>query len=47
MLVPRMQQYAGCFRAGKYAASTQVDLTGHCVSAMIKLRRNAGIPSKP
>lgn len=47
IFAPRMQQYVGCFRAGKYAATTQVDLTGHCVSAMVKLRRNAGIRSKP
>jgi hypothetical protein len=43
IFAPRMQHYAGCFRSGIYAASTQVDFTGHCVSAMLKLQRNAGI----
>jgi hypothetical protein len=42
IFAPRLQQYAGCFLAGIYVASTQVDFTSHCVSAMLKLQRNAG-----
>ena len=42
IFAPSMAHYAGCFRAGVQAASTQVDYTGHCVSAMLKLQRNAG-----
>lgn len=37
---PRMQEFSGSFRSGIYAANTQVDLTAHCVSAMVKLNRN-------
>lgn len=43
IVAPRMQQHAGCFRAGLQAASTQVDFTAHCLSAMVKLQRNSGI----
>lgn len=46
IIAPHMQQYSGCFRAGIYAANTQVDFTGHCVSAMLKLQRNAGVGAK-
>jgi hypothetical protein len=45
IIAPRMQEFAGSFRAGIYAASTQVDLTAHCVSAMVKLKRNSGASS--
>ena len=34
---PRMQEFAGSFRSGIFAANTQVDITAHCVSAMVKL----------
>jgi hypothetical protein len=39
IVAPRMQEFAGSFRSGIYAANTQVDLTAHCVSAMVKLER--------
>jgi hypothetical protein len=38
-VAPRMQEFSGCFRMGVYAAYTQVDLTQHCLSAMLKLKR--------
>jgi hypothetical protein len=39
IIAPRMQEFAGSFRSGIYAANTQVDLTQHCLSAMVKLTR--------
>jgi hypothetical protein len=39
IIAPRMQEFSGSFRSGIYAANTQVDLTAHCVSAMVKLER--------
>lgn len=39
LVAPRMQEFAGCFRMGVYVAYTQVDLTQHCLSAMLKLKR--------
>ena len=39
IIAPRMQEFSGSFRSGVYAANTQVDLTAHCVSAMVKLER--------
>jgi hypothetical protein len=44
IIVPRMQEFAGSFRGGIYAANTQVDVTGHCVSAMLKLQRINATP---
>jgi hypothetical protein len=40
VVAPRMQEFAGDFRSGLYSADTQVDFTGHCVSAMVKLTRH-------
>lgn len=40
IVAPRMRDFAGEFRAGIYLASTQVDYTGHCLSAMVKLTRH-------
>lgn len=36
---PRLQDYAGAFRNGTFMAETQIDTTAHCLSAMVKLRR--------
>lgn len=41
VIAPRMSEFAGDFLAGVYQSKTQVDLSAHCVSAMIKVRRNA------
>jgi len=38
---PRMSEFAGAFLEGTNQLKTQVDLGAHCVSAMIKIRRNA------
>jgi len=45
IVAPRMKEFTGSFRAGLYSVDTQVDLTQHCVSAMIKLRR-AGLSAR-
>jgi len=42
IVAPRMQEFAGSFRSGIFAANTQVDFTAHCVSAMVKLKRYNG-----
>jgi hypothetical protein len=42
---PRMKAFAGSFLAGTHLPTTQVDLAQHCVSAMIKIRRNELLPS--
>lgn len=39
IVAPRMQEFAGSFRRGIYKADTQVDITQHCLSAMVKLTR--------
>lgn len=39
IIAPRMQEFSGNFLSGIYAANTQVDITAHCVSAMVKLKR--------
>ena len=39
IIAPHMQEHSGDFRSGIYAADTQVDITAHCVSAMVKLER--------
>ncbi len=36
---PRLQEYAGSFRSGLYRADTKFDFTGHCLSALVKLKR--------
>ena len=36
---PRLQELAGSFRSGLYRADTLIDLTGHCLSALVKLKR--------
>ena len=36
---PRLAEFSGSFRNGAYEAETQVDVTGHCISAMVKLER--------
>ncbi len=41
VIAPRMSEFAGDFLQGTYLPKTQVDLAAHCVSAMIKIRRNA------
>ena len=41
---PRMSEYAGEFLEGTYQPRTQVDLAAHCVSAMVKIRRDALLP---
>lgn len=46
IIAPGMSAYAGAFRSGIYAADTQIDLTAHCVSAMVKLRRNGLVPRR-
>ena len=43
---PRLENFAGSFRSGKDELKTQVDYTGHCVSAMIKLLRQNGVVPK-
>ena len=45
IIAPHMQEFAGSFRSGIYAADTQVDFTAHCVSAMVKLERGKGTTS--
>ena len=45
IIAPRMKEFAGSFRRGVYSAYTQVDLTQHCVSAMVKLKRVNETPS--
>jgi hypothetical protein len=40
IIAPRLQDFSGAFRSGLYAADTRVDYAQHCVSAMVKLRRN-------
>lgn len=44
VIAPRMSEFAGNFLEGVYLPRTQVDLAAHCVSAMIKIRRNALLP---
>ncbi len=39
VVAARMQGFSGHFRGGIYTFDTQVDLTAHCVSALLKLRR--------
>ena len=39
IIAPRIQEFAGSFRSGVYGADTLVDYTGHCLSAMVKLKR--------
>jgi hypothetical protein len=39
IIAPRMQEFAGSFRSGLYGADTLVDYTGHCLSAMVKSKR--------
>jgi hypothetical protein len=39
IIAPRMQEFAGSFRSGLYGADTLVDYTGHCLSAMVKMKR--------
>jgi hypothetical protein len=39
IVAPRLQEFAGSFRSGLYKADTLVDLTGHCLSAMVKMKR--------
>jgi hypothetical protein len=34
---PKVRDFSGAFLAGRYRPSTRVDITAHCVSAMIKL----------
>ena len=41
VIAPRMSEFAGNFLEGTYVPRTQVDLAAHCVSAMIKIQRNA------
>lgn len=41
---PRMSDFAGAFLGGVYRPMTQVDLAGHCVSAMVKIQRQALLP---
>jgi hypothetical protein len=41
VIAPRMSDSADDFLAGTYLPKTQVDLSAHCVSAMVKIRRNA------
>jgi len=43
IVAPRMQQFAGDFRSGLFTADTQVDYTGHCISAMVKLTDTGSI----
>jgi hypothetical protein len=45
IFAPRMHEFYGSFRSGIYAADTRVDLTAHCVSAMVKLTRYDGTSS--
>ncbi len=42
IIAPRMQNFSGAFRSGLFAANTEVDLTAHCVSAMLKLKTYNG-----
>ncbi len=44
LISPRMSEFAGNFLEGTNLPKTQVDLGAHCVSAMIKVRRNALLP---
>jgi hypothetical protein len=39
LIAPRMQEFAGSFLDGVYGPRTRVDLSSHCVSAMVKLHR--------
>lgn len=39
LLAPHLSEYAGAFLAGPYSPMTRIDLTQHCISAMIKLER--------
>ena len=41
LVSPRMSEFAGDFLEGTDQPKTQLDLGAHCVSAMIKVRRNA------
>jgi hypothetical protein len=41
LIAPRMSEYAGNFLEGTYSLRTQVDVDAHCISAMVKIRRNA------
>jgi len=41
VIAPRMSEFAGNFLEGTYAPRTRVDLAAHCVSAMIKIQRDA------
>lgn len=41
---PRMREFAGDFLLGRYLPKVQVDMTAHCLSAMIKLRRHGISP---
>jgi hypothetical protein len=40
VIAPRLQEFSGSFRSGLYGADTLVDVTGHCLSAMVKLNRH-------
>ena len=41
LIARRMGEFAGDFLGGIYSPRTQVDIAAHCVSAMVKIRRNA------
>lgn len=41
VVAPRMSEFAGDFLEGTNQPKTQIDLGAHCISAMIKVRRNA------
>ena len=36
---PKLAQYAGAFLEAAFKPYTRIDFTGHCLSAMVKLRR--------
>jgi hypothetical protein len=36
---PRLEEFAGAFFHERYRPYTRIDFTGHCLSAMVKLRR--------
>lgn len=35
---PRLRDFSGAFLAGTFSPYTRIDITGHCLSAMVKLR---------
>lgn len=45
IIAPRMQAFSGSFRGSTQSTDIQVDFDAHCVSAMLKLRRQDAICS--